>query len=102
MQALAWTAALLLSAAAAPGPSVRVKLANGHLSIDAANASLAEILQKVSDRTGMRVIWDGPPPTQPVKKITVADRSPADAVLNLIDGHGYNYAVVLSPSGQQI
>jgi hypothetical protein len=94
--------ALFLLATAVPAPAdVKVKMSAGQMSVQAQNAPIGEILQRIADKTGMKVIWDGPRPQEPVK-VTLADRSPLDAVLGVLEGRGINFAVVLDPTGSSV
>ena len=64
---LACVVAAGLACPAASHADVQVKLREGRMTIEAANVSIAEILDRVAKNTGMKVIYDGPPPTQNVK-----------------------------------
>jgi hypothetical protein len=80
---------------------VQIKMHDGRMAIEAANASLAEVLDRVSKNTGMKVIYDGAPPTQTIK-VSLTERSPADAVLGVLEGRGISFAVIMNPAGTQI
>jgi hypothetical protein len=99
----AFLLAVVLAAVAQPAsaPGVQVDLAAGRMSIKATNASIPEILAQVATQTGMKVIYDGPPPHQRLK-LALSDRTPADAVLGVLEGRGLNFAVVLNAAGTQV
>jgi hypothetical protein len=80
---------------------VQIKIRDGRMAIEAANASVAEILDRVSKHTGMKVIYDGTPPAQTIK-VSLTERSPADAVLGVLEGRGLSFAVIMNPAGTQI
>jgi hypothetical protein len=96
--------ASLLAVVCAPCAAVadvQVKLHDGRMTVEAANASVADILDRIAKSTGMKVIYDGPPPMQSIK-VSLTERSPADAVLGLLEGRGLNFAVIMNPAGTQI
>lgn len=80
---------------------VKVALKDGRMGIVADKALVKDILDEVASVTGMKVIYDGPLPGKPITK-TVPDRTPADAVLGILEGEGINFAVILNPAGTQI
>jgi hypothetical protein len=90
-----------LGCPAASHADVQVKLRDGRMTIEATNVSIAEILDRVAKNTGMKVIYDGPPPTQNVK-VSLTERTPADAVLGILEGRGLNFAVILNTAGTQV
>jgi hypothetical protein len=102
MRGALWTfvlaAAMLPSVGAA---DVQVKLREGRMAIEATNASVADVLDHISKHTGMKVIYDGAPPTQNIK-VSLTERSPADAVLGVLEGRGLSFAVIMNPAGTQI
>ena len=93
--------AVLLLAATPLRADVKVALKDGRMGIEAHKASVKEILDRVAGLTGMKVIYDGPLPTRSITK-SVPDRTPADAVLGILEGEGINFAVILNPAGTQI
>src|SRR5215470_19540100 len=93
---LALLAALPLSAA-----EVSVKAANGRLDVVATTAPLAEILDRISRQTGMKIVYEGAQPRQLVT-VSLLGRSPAEAVNALLEGQGLNYALVADASGTSV
>jgi hypothetical protein len=91
-------AAVSVPAAAA---DMQIKMHDGRMAIEAANVSIAEILDRLSKQTGMKLIYDGPPPTQNIK-VSLTYRTPADAVLGVLEGRGLNFAVIMNPAGTQV
>jgi hypothetical protein len=89
----------LLAANAAA--DVKVTRHGTRMDIAVSKATVAEILDTISKETGMKVIFDGPRPPREITK-SVADRTPADAVLGILEGEGLNFAVILNPAGTQI
>jgi hypothetical protein len=87
--------------AAAASADVKVRLHDGQMDILATRVSISEILDRIATQTGMKVIYDGPRPQKMLTK-SVTNRSPADAVLGILEGEGLNFAVILNPAGTQI
>jgi hypothetical protein len=80
---------------------VEVRLTGGRVSIRAASAPLADVLERLARTTGMRVVYDGPVPRQ-MLTATLEDRAPEEAVHSVLEGLGLNYAVVMDPSGVRV
>jgi hypothetical protein len=97
-----WMLALALLAAAAPethgGVDVHA-VAGGRVDVRATAAPLSEVLDRLSAQTGMKV--EGPRERQLVTA-TLVGRTPAEAVLGILDGLGVNYALILDPTGKQV
>ena len=58
---------LVLTVGASPAPVAEVTVAPDRITIKTPGAALREVLDLVGERTGMKVIYDGPPPQQKVK-----------------------------------
>jgi hypothetical protein len=101
MRPLVLTLALLLAAGAPLQAEVKVALKGGKMDIQANKATVKEILDRVASLTGMKVIYDGPVPAKIITK-SVPDRTPADAVLGILEGEGVNFAVILSADGTKV
>ena len=80
---------------------VKVSLKAGRMDILATKATVKEILDRVASVTGMKVIYDGPVPAKTITK-SVPNRTPADALLGILEGEGINFAVILNPAGTQV
>lgn len=94
--------ALALAILAAPlGAEVDVRAVGGRIDVRASAAPLADVLARLSQQTGMNVIYDGPPPRQLVSA-TLERRTPAEAVLGILEGLGLNYAVALDSTGTRV
>jgi hypothetical protein len=78
-----------------------VKVTNGHVWIHATNAPLPEILERLQEQTGMKVIYDGPRPQQLVA-VTIEDQTLTATLSTLLDAHGVQYAVALNAAGTQV
>jgi len=98
-----WVLALALMAAAASEvhAGVDVHAAGGRVDVRATAAPLAEVLDRLSKQIGMKVVFEGPPERQLVTA-TLVGRTPAEAVLGILDGLGLNYALSMDPTGRQV
>jgi hypothetical protein len=102
MRSLASALALVLVSAGTPlSADVKVSLKGGRMDILATKATVREILDRVASVTGMKVIYDGPVPAKIITK-SVPDRTPAAAVLSILEGEGVNFAVILSADGTKV
>lgn len=93
--------AVLLMAAWNLSAEVEVRLAGGKVSLRATSAPLAEILDRLSKQTGMKIVYDGAPPRQPVTA-SFEGRTPAEAVLVVLEGMGLNFALKMDPTGTRV
>jgi hypothetical protein len=92
-------AAVLARAALAGEVQVRP---NGELlDVVATAAPLADVLARLSQQTGMKVVYDGAPPRTLVTA-TLPRRTPVEAVLALFEGLGLNYALKTDASGTKV
>src|SRR5207245_46545 len=64
-------------------------------------APLAEVLDRLAKQTGMKVIYDGAPPRQMIS-VALQGRTPAEAVLGILEGQGLNYMLQMDASGQRV
>jgi hypothetical protein len=92
----------LAAAATAVHADADVQLTSaGLMSIRAANVPLREILDRVEDKTGMKTIYDGAPPAQLVT-VTLADLTPAAAIVQLLEGRGVRFAMATDRVGARV
>jgi hypothetical protein len=89
-------AALLFAAGAAP--SVVVSRDGNHLDVEARAAPIADVLDAITAQLGIAVEYEGTPPRDPVT-LTLRGRTPAEAVLSVLDGQDVDYALQLDASG---
>jgi hypothetical protein len=84
------------------GPPLRadvtVRIAGGRVDIIASAAPLSEVLDRLARQTGMKVVYDGTAPRQLVS-VSLVGRLPVEAVHDLLDGQGVNYAVLGDATG---
>jgi hypothetical protein len=90
---------VLLGLAASPAAAeVTVRVSEGKVDLAATAAPLGEVLDRLARQTGMKVVYEGPVPRQPVT-LSFQGRTPAQAVLTVFEGLGVNFALVGDPTG---
>jgi hypothetical protein len=87
--------------AAAAQAEINVRSTAGRVDVHAKAAPLTDVLDRLSRQIGMKVVYEGLPPRQLVTA-TLEGRTPAEAVLGILEGMGLNYALVLDPSGTSV
>jgi hypothetical protein len=93
--------ALALALAVRPGGEVTVRAVQGKIDITARNAVLADVLDRVAKQTGMVISYEGPPPRQLIS-LSLRGRAPADVVVQILEGQGLNYALVMDASATRV
>lgn len=91
-------AVLLLPLATAAAAEVSVQARGERVDLSVTAAPLAEVLDRLGRQVGMKVVYEGPAPRQLVT-VTLKDRTPAEAVLSLLEGQGVNYALLADETG---
>lgn len=98
MRLQAWLLVAALPAHGAPAGEVHVRARDGLVDVEARAATLQEVLGRLSQQTGMKVVYDGAPPRALVT-VSLPGRTPLEAVLALFEGLGVNYAIRADRSG---
>jgi hypothetical protein len=94
--------ALVLSLLAARSPSdVEVTLRDDRVVVRTVAAPLAEILSRFAQATGAQVVYESARPRQLVSVVIEAG-SAAEAIAQLLEGQGLNYALRLDPTGKNV
>src|SRR5262245_23013747 len=93
--------AFALAALPAAGGEILVRVNGGLVDVQATAAPLSDVLARIAQQTGMKVVYDGAPPRTLVT-VTLPQRTPAEAVLALFEGIGVNYAMKLDRSGVRV
>ncbi|HEY3120871.1 MAG TPA: hypothetical protein VGL15_09615 [Vicinamibacteria bacterium] len=96
-----WLVVALALGTRASAAEADVRVAGGRVEIKAVAAPVSQILDRLSQQTGMRVIYDGAPP-RAVVSITRSYPTPAAAVMDVLLGLGLNYALMLDPTGTRV
>lgn len=96
MRATAVAVALLAAPSALAAVEVKAD-ASGRVSVRA-DAPASEILDRLGAQTGMRVVYEGGSPRMRIS-VAFEQRTPAEAVLKVLEGLGYDYLVRFDRSG---
>jgi hypothetical protein len=80
---------------------VEIRVAGDRVSLHAVSAPVSEILDRFARQTGMQLTYDAARPRQPLTA-TLENRTPAEAILSLLEGLGLNYALVMDRSGARV
>jgi len=91
---------LLVPGAASAGVEDDVRSVGGRVDIRVTTTPLADVLDRLSRATGMKVVYDGPRPGQLVS-VSVEQKTPVEAVLGLLEGSGVSFALQADPSGNR-
>jgi hypothetical protein len=101
MRTLLGLLASFLLALPASAADVSVRVADGRVDLSATAAPIADVLDRLSRQTGMKVVYEGPAPRQLVT-VSLHGRSPTEAVLGLLEGQGLNYILIGDASGDRV
>lgn len=101
MRRFPMAAALALAFSAPLEAGVEVTASGDRLDVTAAEAPVSEVLDGLARKTRMKVVYEGPVPRTPVT-LEIRGRTPAQAVLDVLEGLGLSYALALDASGTQV
>ena len=102
MRLRATLAALTALAISTPGmAAVQVQVSGESVDIQATNAPLAEILDRLSRQTRMKIVYEGAPPRQMIS-LDLRGRTPVEAVVAALEGQGVNYALAMDATGTRV
>ena len=102
MSTRATLAALTVLAIANPGmAAVDVRVSGQSIDVQASNAPLSEILDRLSRQTQMKVVYEGAPPRQTVT-LDLRGRTLVEAVVAALEGQGVNYALAMDETGTHV
>jgi type II secretory pathway component GspD/PulD (secretin) len=76
-----------------------VQLSEGRVDVQAEGAPLAEVLDRLAETIGMRVVYDGFEPREAVT-VSLRGRTPLEAVNEVLKDRKVNYALAVEPPGQ--
>ena len=82
-------------------PAVEVRLRDSLVTIEARNAPLGNVLDRLSQVSGMEITYEGERPTMPVT-VSLEDVSEIDAVPRLLEGLGISYFIRADASGTRV
>lgn len=80
---------------------VEIHQSGDRVSLTAVSAPVAEILDRLARQTGMKVVYDAQPPRQLITA-RLEQRTTAEAVLGIMEGLGFNYALVMDLAGTHV
>jgi hypothetical protein len=86
---------------AEPASRIKVDVAAEKVTIDAAAAPMADILDRLAEHTGMKIVYDGPRPRERVS-VKIEAPSVAAAVASLLEGHDISSALTFAPNGRDV
>jgi hypothetical protein len=98
------TVLALLVAVALATPSraaVDIHVSGQSVDVQASNAPLSEVLDRVSRQTQMRVVYDGAPPRQMIS-LDLRGRTPVEIVVAAMEGQGVNYTFSMDATGTRV
>jgi hypothetical protein len=98
MRVAVYALALLVTLSSPVPADVTVRVTAGLVDITARTAPLREVLDCLARQSGMKVVYDGPAPRQLVT-VSVSGRSSVEAVQELLEGQGLNYALMGDAAG---
>lgn len=101
MGRLPTAAAMALALSAPLQAGVEVTATGDRLDVTAAQAPVSEVLDGLARKTRMKVVYEGPVPRTPVT-VELRGRTPAQAVLGVLEGLGLNYVLMLDVSGTEV
>lgn len=93
--------ALLLLAASPAWGDVTVTTEGERVSLRAVAAPLHTVLDQLARKTGMKVVYEGGQPRQPVT-LTFEGRTVTEAVLAVLEGQGVNFGLRADESGSRV
>ncbi len=93
---------LLFPAPSVAGAATEVQVRAGKVDLKTSGAPLSEVLERLERAAGFKVEREGSPPNPLVPALELNDRTPAQAVLTVLEGLGLNYALSLDDSGAQV
>lgn len=69
--------------------------------VQATNAPLSEILDGLARQLNIKIVYEGPPPRQ-LLTVDLKGRTPAEALLAIVEGQGLAYALAMDRSGTKV
>lgn len=91
----------LLAAPSLASAAVEVRRQGTRVSVHVQSAALPEVLERLSKELGMKVVYEGARP-QTLVNATIDDRTPAEAVLSVLEGLGLNFLARMDVTGSRV
>jgi len=92
---------LFLLQAGAPANGLEVQAHEGHVTVRAQRVPLSKVLDRLAQQTGMKVVYESSPPSQPVSA-NFEGLQTRDAVVRLLEGQGLAYVFRTDASGRRV
>jgi len=86
---------------ASVGPEAEVKVVGGRVHIQATATPVSTVLDRLSRTTGMKIVYEGAPPTDRLTA-TIDAGSETEALSRLLEGLGLTYAFKLDAAGRHV
>jgi hypothetical protein len=99
--AIALAAVFVVARQPRAAAEAEVKVAPGSVRIEANTTPVSAVLERLSQSTGMKVVYEGSPPSDRVTAIIDA-KSETEAISRLLEGLGLTYAFKLDQSGGKV
>jgi hypothetical protein len=98
-----WILASLLSLLAlqTARADLDIEVKNGMLTVRARGVPLAQLLDRLSHETGMKLTYDGRRPSQ-LMTVTIERSSESETLLQILQGLGLNYALQMDVTGRRV
>jgi hypothetical protein len=93
--------AALLAVAIVAGAELNIQLKGVTVDIHARQVPLQQVLDQLSQKTGMKIVYDTEPPQETISVDFKGLGVPA-AVTELLRGHGLTYVMAMDRSGQRV
>jgi hypothetical protein len=81
--------------------AVEVRVVGQSVDVQATNAPISEVLERLSRQTQMKVVYEGVPPRQMIS-LDLRGRTPVEAVIAALEGQGVNYAMAMDDTGTRV
>jgi hypothetical protein len=98
---LALTAAFSLLARTGQPAPISIQIRGERIDIQADNTPLVQILNGVAWEAKMKIVYDAPPPQDPVT-VNIKNATLSQAITDLLHGHGLIYVAKMDASGSRV
>jgi hypothetical protein len=92
---------VLLPALLGPANAIDVRMTNGQLTVHANEEPLTEVLDRIAEQTGTRVVYQGPRPS-PLVTVAFENLPELEALSRILEGLGLNHIFQMDASGTRV
>src|SRR6266508_346422 len=82
-------------------PNLVIRVSDGAVDVEARSVRVGDLLDRVAEKTGMKVIYDGHRPSDLVT-VSLKHRTQLEAVLAILQGLNVNYALTTDVTQRRI